>query len=102
MANQKYTQEFKESTVQLALNGKKSVKEIGEELGINHKTIYTWIKIYKQAQGIKTDGRRKHPIPTVKENINEENKRLRAENKVLKQERDILKKATAYFAKETL
>ena len=41
-------------------------------------------------------------IAKIKENAEEENKRLRVENKLLKQERDILKKATAYFAKETL
>lgn len=102
MASHKYTKEFKESTVQLALNSDKSVIEIGKDLDINHKTIYSWIQVYKQAHNIKIDGRRKHPQSTVKENINEEMKQLRAENKVLKQERDILKKAAAYFAREAL
>jgi len=102
MANRKFTQEFKDSTVQLALNSKKSVIELGKDLDINHKTIYNWIKLYKQANNINIDGRRKQQLSTVKENINDENKRLRAENKVLKQERDILKKAAVYFAKEAL
>jgi transposase len=39
---------------------------------------------------------------SVKESLDEENRRLRKEVRLLKQERDILKKATAYFAKETL
>ncbi|PHR53314.1 MAG: hypothetical protein COA44_15540 [Arcobacter sp.] len=98
MRGSQYSKEFKNSTVQLALNSDKSVIEIGKDLDIKHKTIYSWIQVYKQAHNIKTDGRRKNQISTVKENINDENKRLRAENKVLKQERDISKKAAAYFA----
>jgi len=83
MANRKFTQEFKDSTVQLALNSKKSVIEIGKDLDINHKTIYNWIKLYKQANNIKIDGRRNIQVSTTKESIHEENKRLRAEIRYL-------------------
>lgn len=102
MANKKYPQEFRDSTVQLALNSEKSVLQIGIDLGVNSKTIHNWIREYKLANNIKVDARRTTQKSTVKESIDDENIRLRAENKILKQERDILKKAAAYFAREVL
>jgi len=100
MRNSKYTQEFRDSTIQLVMQGNKSVLQIGRDLDVNPKTIYNWVRVYKKANNIKIDSRGKSDITsTVKETPQEELKRLRAENKLLKQERDILKKATAYFAK---
>lgn len=98
MRQSKYSQEFKDSTVQLILNDGESVVKVAKDLGLNTKTLYHWVTIYKKAHNI--------PIRDInsssKESDNEELKRLRRENKILKQERDILKKAAAYFAKETL
>ena len=102
MAHKKYPQEFRDSTVQLALNSDKSVSQIGVDLGVNSKTIHNWIREYKLANNIKIDARRTTQKSTLKETVDDENIRLRAENKILKQERDILKKATAYFAREVL
>jgi len=93
--NRQYTKEFRESSVQLALNSEESVRKIAEDLDIKYHTLYDWIKAHKRAK-------RKSNEPHEKETIEEENKRLRRENLILKEERDILKKATAYFAKETL
>jgi len=102
MASKKYPQEFRDSTVQLALNSEKSISQVGIDLGVNSKTIHNWIREHKITNNIKTDGRRSTQKSTTKETVDDENIRLRAENKILKQERDILKKAAAYFAKETL
>ena len=52
MANKKYPQEFRDSTVQLALNSKKSVAQIGVDLGVNSKTIHNWIREHKIANNI--------------------------------------------------
>ena len=99
MKNSKYTQEFRDSTVQLVMNSEQSVLQIGKDLDVNPKTIYNWIRVYKKANNISVN-----PVGSsnnsIKETQNDELKRLRAENKLLKQERDILKKAAAYFAKE--
>jgi len=102
MANKKYPREFRDSTVQLALNSEKSILKIGADLDVNPKTIHNWIREYKLANNIKTDARRTTQKSTLKETVDDENIRLRAENKILKQERDILKKAAAYFAREVL
>ncbi len=102
MRNSKYTREFKDSTVQLVVNGTKSALQVARELDINSKTLYNWIRLYKEANNIKIDSRRTVQKSISKETADDENRRLRTENKILKQERDILKKAAAYFAKETL
>ena len=99
MRQSKYSQEFKDSTVQLILNDGESVVKVAEDLDLNPKTLYHWVTIYKKAHNIPT---REMNLSSSKESESEELKRLRHENKILKQERDILKKATAYFAKETL
>jgi len=99
MRTSKYSQEFKDSTVQLILNNNESVAKVADDLDLNPKTLYNWVTTYKKAHNIPT---RTLGVSSSKESLDEENKRLRRENKILKQERDILKKATAYFAKETL
>ena len=46
MANKRYPQEFRDSTVQLAINSDKSILQIGADLGVNPKTIHNWIREY--------------------------------------------------------
>ena len=99
MRQSKYSQEFKDSTVQLILNDGESVVKVAEDLDLNPKTLYHWVTIYKKAHNIPT---REMNLSSSKESESEELKRLRHENKILKQERDILKKAAAYFAKGIL
>lgn len=100
MKRNKYTQEFKDSTVQLVKNSDETAVQIAEDLGINIKTLYNWMKADKGIYSHTVESVKNRPI--TKESLSEENQRLRRENKILKQEREILKKATAYFAKETL
>ena len=102
MRNSKYTKEFRDSTIQLVMNSDKSAYQIAQDLDVNDKTLYSWIRAYKKANNIHTDDRRATQKTSSKETLEEENKRLRKELAVVKQEREILKKATAYFAKETL
>lgn len=103
MRNSTYTKEFRNETVELIFNSDKSAIQIAKDLGINDKTIYNWIKVYKKEHNIITPvNESKNTKTTPQEEMAAELKKLRAEVKLLKQERDILKKATAYFAKETL
>lgn len=102
-----YTREFKDSAIQLALEGSVPASKIAVDLGISDNTLYNWIRNYRVAHALTVNNRQeKKPFTDIKsspkETLEEENRRLRAENKILRQEREILKKATAYFAKETL
>ena len=108
MRKSKYSQEFKDSTVQLILNNNESVVKVAHDLDLNPKTLYHWVIMYKKEHNMPT---RRVNLASTTETLDEENKRLRRELKIAKQERDILKKATApqghffqgtYFAKETL
>ena len=99
MRRSKYSQEFRDSTIQLIINNNESVVKVAEDLDLNPKTLYYWVRTYKKEHNIPVKDLR---VSSSTETIDEENKRLRRENKILKQERDILKKATAYFAKEIL
>jgi len=96
-----YTQEFKDSAIQLALNNDQSVKSLADDLGMSDKTLHAWLRTYKKENNL-TLGTRTANISTTKESLEEENRRLRKELADVKKDREILKKAAAYFAKETL
>lgn len=48
----KYSQEFKDSTIQLVLNSNEATKKIAEKLGVYEKTLYAWVRAYKVANNI--------------------------------------------------
>ena len=90
MKNSEYAKEFRDETVQLILNSEKSAMQIAKDLGINDKTIYNWIKVYKKKNNITTPiDETKNQSKSSQQELLSELKQLRAENKLLKQERDI-------------
>lgn len=91
----KYTAEFRESAVKLAVGSEQPISKTAQELGINKNTLHTWIGKYHRPKQRKSE-------PVGDEHLYDEVKRLRQENRRLTEERDILKKAAAYFAKEGL
>lgn len=95
-----YTQEFKNSAIQLSLNSEKSPHAISKELGISDKTLYQWLKKYKQDHNLMDKPSKISKTKT--ESLEEENRRLRKELASVKKDKEILKKAAAYFAKEAL
>ncbi len=48
----KYSQEFKDSTVQLIINNNENVKDIAKDLDLNPKTLYAWVTAYKKEHNI--------------------------------------------------
>lgn len=107
-----YTNEFKQSAVQLALRSP-SIKVAAKELGIPVPTLNTWVYQFKDGHlsGLPTDPAvvsEETPIgpaavKLLKDNLVnllEETKRLNKKIAILEEERLILKKAAAYFAKE--
>ena len=93
MPHTRFTKEFRDEAVRLALTSGRSRREVAQDLGIGLSTLRHWL-----------DRRREREIDDPPEERQEdmaaELKRLRRENEILRQEREILKKATAFFAKE--
>ena len=82
-----YTEDFKNSSVKLALETNQSYAQTARELGVKESTFYTWVNRYAPDKKVEN-------LPAQ-----EELRQLRLEISKLKTERDILKKAAAYFAK---
>ena len=97
-----FTKEFKDSSIQLALNSEASTSQVARDLGMPERTLQGWLKEYRSDRNLKVDtrGNVTRKAPTL--SLEEENKRLKKENASLKKDAEILKKAAAYFARETL
>ncbi|MEZ4694660.1 MAG: IS3 family transposase [Aliarcobacter sp.] len=88
MRKNKYTQEFKDSTIKFCIdNSDRSISSIANDLGLNKVTLHLWVKEYKIKNHLES------PNEVRSESLEEENKRLRKELSILKQEKEILKKA---------
>ena len=48
----KYTKEFKDSAIQLALNSEDSVRKIAKDLEIHEKTLYGWLNDYRKKHNL--------------------------------------------------
>jgi len=93
MQQRRFTKEFEDEAVRLALTSGRTQREIAGDLGIGLSTLVRWI-------GRSRDRRAVDPATAAQSDVTAELKRLRRENEILRQERDILKKATAFFARE--
>jgi transposase len=91
----KYTQEFKQEAVNLALKSP-SISSTATELGIPVGTLHTWVQQFKATtpSPAKLADRDKPNVAALLE----ENRRLHKELTRVREEKDILKKAAAYFA----
>lgn len=99
--SKRYTQEFKDSAIQLALNSEESTLQIAKDLGVSSQTLYGWLNTHQEKYNLKDNSSgNHHKSNATKESLEEENRRLRKELASVKKDREILKKAAAYFAKE--
>lgn len=90
----KYTTEFKQEAVNLALKSP-SITNTAKELGIPVGTLHTWIHVLKHKGKLAAvTGNSSKDMAT----LIEENRRLHKELAIAKEEKEILKKAAAYFA----
>lgn len=96
----KYTSEFRNEAVKLALSSDQPSATIARDLGIKTSTLYNWIS---KAMQDKTDLPKSPKPSNIKyQELEQENRDLKAKLKRAEQERDILKKAAAYFASQEL
>jgi transposase len=89
----KYSPEFREEAVQIALKSSKTISEVARELDLNSETLRGWVKKYQKQQESAADA-----DLTVSERARL--KELERRNRELEMENSFLKKAAAYFAKD--
>jgi transposase len=89
----RFTKDFENEAVRLALTSGRTQREIAEDLGVGLSTLVRWIGRSRDRAAEGTG------VPAETDTA-AELKRLRRENEILRQERDILKRATAFFARE--
>jgi transposase len=90
-----FSEEFKRDAVRLIIDEKYTFKAAAEALGVGELSLRQWHA--KLAPKPEPCGEH-----ATRDELREENKRLRRELRRAELEREILKKATAYFAKESL
>ena len=88
----KYSPEFRDEAVQLAVNSGKSVTAVARELGINSETLRSWVRKYERVHD--------HSEAPTSVSERARMKELERRNRELEMEVSFLKKAAAYFAKE--
>ena len=91
----KYTEEFKQGAVNLAIKSP-CIAKVAKELGIPSATLHTWLYQLKM-KDTPSLPLKNNPQPDISALL-EENRRLQKELAIVKEEKDILKKAAAYFA----
>jgi transposase len=91
--SRKYSPEFKEEAVQIALRSSKTISETARELDLNSETLRGWVK---------NQQRRNEPAAGAPLTLEERARLKEAERRVreLEMEVSFLKKAAAYFAKD--
>lgn len=93
-AGKRYSREFRLQAAKLVVECGYSYEKAAERLGATAWSIRQWVKKFREAGDLPSDG----------ESVSaaDELKRLRRELAEARMENDILKKAAAYFAKESL
>jgi transposase len=87
----KYTVEFKQEAVKLALKSH-SIAAVAKELGIPVASLHTWINKFKKSNPNATKAAPQEAEPDIAALV-EENRRLHKELALAKEEKEILKKA---------
>ncbi len=91
MRHPQYTEEFKIEAVKQVVEQGHRVADVAARLGVSSHSLYQWRKRYSKPADLRQQD----------DDLQAENRRLKAELKRVSEERDILKKATAYFARES-
>ncbi len=95
----KYSKEFKQEAVNLALSYA-NVKHTAKELGIPAATLHEWVNKAKSSTNYVIEDDNGNIKKADVSKLMEENKELKKRLSRLEQEKAILKKAATYFAKE--
>ena len=94
MTRSKHSEDFKKESVRLVILNKRKIKQVAEELGVNHWTLKDWVERYGKEihSELLAGGLRISP--------EEEVRMLKKELADVMEERDIFKKAIAVFSRK--
>ena len=84
-----YTEEYKREALQLWRSSGRSAAKVGAELGIRAPLLYRWAQLEREPEVTKSKGKSRRRI----EELEAENRHLRAENAKLLEQREVLKKS---------
>ena len=84
-----FSPEFRASAVARVAEGDKSIVKVAAALGINHRTLWTWVN----AARLKTIDPAGELTPQARKRIRD----LEKENALLRRDLDFVKKAKAFF-----
>ena len=93
-SRRRYSREFKLEAVRQVVQHGRPVSEVADSLGVNRNMLTRWKTQFLE------EGALAFPGQGRRNELEEENRRLRRELAIARQERDILKKAAAYFAND--
>lgn len=90
-----YPEQYRKDTADFVLASGRSIKQCASELGVNEKTLGSWVADRKRELGTGGTARLKPAEPGPDPELAEARRRIRE----LELENDFLKKAAAYFAR---
>ena len=93
----KYDQAFKDEAVQLLLHSGKSIREVSEDLDVEHSNLSRWRREYLERLDREGTGAAGQPKASE---LEKENRRLRRELAQVVHQRDILKKAVGICSRD--
>lgn len=94
-SSRRYTDEFRQDAVRMALASDKSVTEVARDLDVGPESLRLWVRQARIDQG-------QGPAGALSSDEKDELRRLRRESREQQQTIEILKKGLAFFAKETM
>jgi transposase len=88
----KFSPEFRDEAVKMAVDGDRPIAQVARELGINPGTLGNWVAAH----------RKEHPVEEEPLSVPERARlrELERENQELKMKNEFLGKAAAFFAQE--
>ena len=84
-----YTNEYKQEALELWRRSGRSAAKVGTELGIRAPLLYRWARLEREPEATKSNIKSRRTV----EELEAENRHLRAENAKLLEQREVLKKS---------
>jgi transposase-like protein len=92
----RYSAEYRRDAARLVINSSRSLRDVGDELGLDHETLRRWVNTERAREEVgKVES---HEPLSARERL--ELEELRRRNKQLEKDVEFLKEASAFFARE--